>query len=269
MQKKCNYCNQTFECDSGRWFSNHVRWCKDNPKSSDTENLKLANQSSFDEKFGKIKEFKVNCEKCKCEFFVKEREKLFPKKEQYYCGRSCANTRKPSCETKEKIKKSLENRHTKNPFKFKIHKQKRICLSCNKEFEVISSSKKKFCSKTCCAYSRKSFDDYLRYKSKCKFNFNVWDYPDYFDLNLIYSHGWYKPKNRGNNLNGVSRDHMISIKFGWENGIDSNIISHPANCELMQNNKNISKNKKCSLLLEELKERIKEWNKKYDSNLKK
>jgi len=60
----------------------------------------------------------------------------------------------------------------------------------------------------------------------------------------------------------VSRDHMLSVKEGFELGIDPKLLSHPANCELMVHNDNISKNKKSSITLEELLERIENFNKK-------
>jgi hypothetical protein len=60
------------------------------------------------------------------------------------------------------------------------------------------------------------------------------------------------PTNKNNNLGGVSRDHMFSVREGFEMGIDTKIISHPANCRLMVHTENISKNKKSILTIEEL-----------------
>lgn len=40
-----------------------------------------------------IKKFKVSCAKCNKEFEVEENEKNFPKKDKYFCSRSCANSR--------------------------------------------------------------------------------------------------------------------------------------------------------------------------------
>ncbi len=256
--KICKYCNQTFSNVNGRWFSNHVRWCELNPnkKQISVESIKNGQKKYYDKTLGEIKEFEVNCFKCKNNFIVKEREKQYPKKDVYYCSRACANSRNHSNETKQKTSDTLRSKtnSTSNSLK-----QKRNCLFCNKEFEVKSNSKKTFCSIKCFAQTKKSSTEYLDYKNKCKFKFNVYHFPDKFDLNLLKEHGWYQPVNKGNNLGGVSRDHMISIKYGWENGIDSSIISHPANCKLMVHTDNISKHKKCSLMLEELIERIKKW----------
>lgn len=97
----------------------------------------------------------------------------------------------------------------------------------------------------------------------CRFNFNLSDFKEEFDFSLIKKYGWYKPKNRGDNLGGVSRDHMISIVEGFEKKISPKIISHPANCKLMVHNDNIRKYKNSSITIDELLERIDKWNKKY------
>jgi Rps23 Pro-64 3,4-dihydroxylase Tpa1-like proline 4-hydroxylase len=94
------------------------------------------------------------------------------------------------------------------------------------------------------------------YKAETNFKFNLSDYPDMFDFSLIEKYGWYSPSNKKNNLSGVSRDHMLSVKEGFELGIDPKLLAHPANCKLMIHNDNVSKNKKSSITLEELLERI-------------
>lgn len=94
-----------------------------------------------------------------------------------------------------------------------------------------------------------------KYRARCRFTYmhNLLSFiPGY---ELLERYGWYDPKN---NLNGVSRDHMISIQYGWEHHIDPYLISHPANCMLLQMKENSSKQDKCSLTLQELIERV-EW----------
>jgi hypothetical protein len=103
------------------------------------------------------------------------------------------------------------------------------------------------------------------YRHECSFKFSLNEYPEEFDFSLVEKYGWYRAKNRGDNLNGVSRDHIVSVKFGYENKIDPKIISHPANCQLLRHNENISKNKKCSLTIDELLEKIEQWDDKYCS----
>lgn len=107
-------------------------------------------------------------------------------------------------------------------------------------------------------------DGIARYRQLCKFKFSVKNYPNEFDLKLIEQYGWYQATNRGNNLNGISRDHIISVQFGFKNNIDPKIMSHPANCKLMRHVKNQKKNTNSEITLEELKQKIKVWNDKYE-----
>jgi hypothetical protein len=107
-------------------------------------------------------------------------------------------------------------------------------------------------------------DEYQKYRIDSNFKFNLKDYADEFDFSLVKKHGWYSPTNKNNNLNGVSRDHMFSVREGFEKGIDPKIISHPANCRLMIHNDNISKNKKSVITIEELLERIEKFEEKYN-----
>lgn len=103
----------------------------------------------------------------------------------------------------------------------------------------------------------------VNYRADCKFNFNLSDYPEEFDFQLVTEHGWYSAKNRGNNIYGVSRDHMLSVRHGFDNDIDPKILAHPANCKLMLHSDNVSKLSKCSITLDELLIKIAEWDKQY------
>ena len=49
---------------------------------------------------------------------------------------------------------------------------------------------------------------------------------------------------------------MISINYGFQNDIDPKLISHPANCQLIQHTENNKKNDSCSISLEDLYNRI-------------
>lgn len=184
--RTCKHCKQLFENIEGKVFANHVRWCDKNPKDR-TNELALRNEKLkkiANDKFGgKFNLFKVSCNKCNKEFEVREREKLFPKKEKYFCSRSCANSKSHTEETKQKIAKSLLLPITNK------------CKYCN---DFCKSKRSKFCSKKC-RY------DYLflsklnrleteiekeklkiqKYRVACSFNFNLADYPDKFDFNLI------------------------------------------------------------------------------------
>ena len=95
------------------------------------------------------------------------------------------------------------------------------------------------------------------YRAKCKFRFNVHDFPNDFNLNLIKKFGWY---NRHRNKNGVSRDHMYSIKDGYRNKISFLILAHPTNCELVLQKDNRKKYYNSSITIAVLKKRIAIWN---------
>lgn len=97
------------------------------------------------------------------------------------------------------------------------------------------------------------------YRLRCQFNFNLKDFPNKFDFELIKKYGWYSPTNKKNNLKGVSRDHMLSIKDGFINNIPPYIIKHPANCRLILHSQNSSKNSKSIISLDELVDKINKW----------
>lgn len=108
-------------------------------------------------------------------------------------------------------------------------------------------------------YGKSNAVGLVRFRQLCEFKFSLNDYPDKFDFKLIEQYGWYKAKNRGDNLGGVSRDHMYSVKDGYINNVDPKIIAHPANCKLVRHYDNSKKKDKSSITLEELKKRIEEW----------
>ena len=137
------------------------------------------------------------------------------------------------------------------------------CKECDVKLKYCDR-KNIFCNINCKRkYDSKNLTEYQKYYKECRFRFNLFDYPNEFDFKLIEQYGWYQAKNHGNNLNGISRDHMISVKFGYENNIDPTIIKHPANCRLMKHNENSCKWKNCSITINELLEKIKVWNNKY------
>jgi hypothetical protein len=99
-------------------------------------------------------------------------------------------------------------------------------------------------------------DDKIVYYKQCKFKFNVYQHPNIIGFNLLKEHDWYHSQH---NKNGLVRDHMVSVSYGWYNKIDPSIISHPANCHIMLATDNIKKNDGISLTVEELLARIRNW----------
>lgn len=141
------------------------------------------------------------------------------------------------------------------------------CVFCNVAFDTFTK-KQKFCSNKCSrdfrvAIQREKRTAWKNYRADCQFKFSLNDFPQEFDFKLIETYGWYKPVNRGNNLTGISRDHMVSCRYGFDNNIPTEHLSHPANCKLLQHGNNVSKGVKNSITYEDLLLRIKQWDKKY------
>ena len=270
MIHKCDECD--FETENGKTMSNHKRW-------------KHRKISFSEEGFKSLRSKKVEritkdciCEKCGKHFEKTLTESGWKRIKNNFCSRSCANTRTLSEETKKKISDSIKisekfkiasinNRINKDrPLRVNEHKK---CPICGKDFY----SSHKTCSLSCgekLRYSYTKSDKYKRYKFDCFFVFSLNDYPDEFDFDLIRQFGWYSPDtSKKPNKNGVSRDHMVSVMFGYKNNIDPKYIGHPANCKLLRQLDNVSKLDKCSITFDELLERIKVWEDKYGPYIRK
>ena len=147
-----------------------------------------------------------------------------------FCSSKCArgfSTKNKRLLINKKVSKKLKGKIPKRIYNKKEFKNK--CLNCN------IPCRNKFCSFNCYTeYYKTIRTAYENYKIKAQFKFSVYDYSDYFDLSLIEKYGWYSPFNKQNNLNGVSRDHLYSVKDGFINNIDFSLISHPANCKLVR-----------------------------------
>ena len=171
----------------------------------------------------------------------------------YGSGRFCSCKCARGFSTKSKRKEI--NKKVSKKLKGKIYKiYNNNCLNCNK------LCKNKFCCINCYKeYYNNIRTSFENYKIKCKFEFNIYDYPNMFDLSLIYKYGWYSASNKQNNLNGISRDHIFSIKEAFINNIDPKLISHPANCKLIRHKDNQRKNIKSEITLEKLILKIKKF----------
>lgn len=134
--------------------------------------------------------------------------------------------------------------------------------------DIPKKKRLKYCDINCKKnFQRKDLSEYRKYYLDARFNFRLSDYPEEFDFDLIRRYGWYKPVNRGNNLTGVSRDHIFSVRAGFKERVDPKIIAHPANCQLIIHNKNVSKYTKCGLTKKQLLVKIEKWNQKYGIKL--
>ncbi len=249
--RTCKYCKETFANIEGRVFSNHVRWCDKN-LSRNKSNTALSESmlAYFDSTKGKFKKFEVECETCGKPFEVKEREKLFPKKEKYFCSKSCSCSNMHSDETK--LKQSV------GQAKVCYIKYCRIC-------KKVIRAKYTFCSNKCVGkhyieVNNINLSAKEKYRKACKFKFNLKDFPEEYDFSLMKKCGWWNPVT---NIEGVSRDHIVSVQYGYENDVDPEIINHPANCQIIKQRDNSNKHIKCHMTIQELLQKIKNWNIKY------
>ena len=130
------------------------------------------------------------------------------------------------------------------------------CAKCSAA--ILGKTHRKYCS----VHS----DNYTRgLRSRYNFNFKVSDYPDLFDLDIVAEYGWYSPGGRSTlpkNLDGVSRDHKVSVHSAIQNGYDPFYITHPLNCQLMLHRDNNSKNIEDSLSYDELTALVDQYEKK-------
>ena len=214
----CKHCKQEFNFAKTAEKANHSRWCSKNPladKYKSNAVLKAAVIDAKNRKYGNKKEFTVACVTCSANFGVIERERHFPAKEKYYCSRACANSHSVTDLHRNKTKASMRAFYQKVGRSLDLmHK---ACLNCLAPFETIKQTKR-FCSKECANAHRRSVSRAQRpaltnYRADCAFAFNLKDYPEEFDFSLVEQHGWYSAANRGNNLTGVSRDHMVSVRY--------------------------------------------------------
>lgn len=270
VENICPYCGEILIMNK-RSFANHVRWCKKNPRYDEIRNNTITKlHNTKHDKF----EYKCTCKVCGKEYTVVCTKNDFLKsKYRKTCSSKCAHelTYK-HCDVELKYKKvseTLSKRYNQNNYKqssqYINHK---FCIYCGREFNLPHKPHAKYCCEQCKRNARferqnKNKTEKVLYRKMCDFKFGLNDFPEEYNFDLIKENGWYKAKNRGNNLYGVSRDHIVSVKFGFEHNIDPYIISHPANCQLLIHTDNESKNCKCDMSIEELIEKINKWHKKY------
>lgn len=254
---KCNQCQISFKPKPGSSgkFCGRVCFDASNTRRETQERVR----NSFRYKYSLNPK---HCQRCSVDIPYKQRMNRF-------CSHTCAavvnNTGRVVSEETKQLKSIIaKNRVAVNytPAKTIQKKMKPIifvgdftkvyCNTCAKTGQI-------FFGKSWRKYHPDVYADKEHYYRNCQFRFALADYPEYFDLSLIKKHGMYStPGSRSGkkNVDGVSRDHLISVSYGYENDIDPKIIAHPANCRLVLHKENNSKNNKCSITLEELLTRI-------------
>lgn len=197
-----------------------------------------------------IEKYNARPNKCKCCKNTIDYEK----RANRYCSRSCA-----AKITNQVARKRGPSKLEKTPYcKVKF-------ILCPHTNQYYSNKNSDGSVRRCSPYTK---DEKQKYYSAARFKFNVYHYPEEFDLALIQQHGWYtcpglKRKRYSKNVLGVSRDHIISVSFGFKNKIDPKIISHPANCRIILHSDNKRKHAHCGFTIDQLLEKIKDWDKKY------
>jgi len=196
-----------------------------------------------------------------------------------FCNHSCAasysNKKRADdgWEMSEETKQQISDKNTGKTYTKLTHV---ICCKCNVSFNLECRPDRdlsKIRCDGCIRISRlrhrpaRDITKLKDYRLACSFKFNLKDYPTEFDFTLIESFGWYKAANHGNNLYGVSRDHMVSVRYGFDNNIDPTLIAHPANCKLMQHSLNVKKYTDNSITYKELLIKIKGWDLKYPTKV--
>ena len=99
--------------------------------------------------------------------------------------------------------------------------------------------------------------NWIEYKQSCAFYTPYYILEQIENFEIIKNIGWYHPQN---NPNGASRDHIFSIKHGWDLKIPPEIIRHPANCKIISMTENKRKGRTSHITIKELLKRIEDWN---------
>ena len=170
-----------------------------------------------------------------------------------FCNSSCAgtynNARKDWANIKTGPAKKPKLPKPVNPYPYsKLCKC--TCKHCGVQWKARSS-----------VWYCKEHQDLYSHNGRAKywFTFNVFEYPDLFDLSLITKFGF---RNSKTNPNGITRDHKLSVNHAIRNNYDPYYIKHPLNCELMTFKENNSKKTNSSITYKELVRIVNEYDKK-------
>ena len=196
-----------------------------------------------DIKFSKIGEYNKNPKLC----FLCKNKIPYDKRNNKFCSRACSATYNNSKRDYESTKLTWKNK-VKTP---KISKKLQPSGPYSKLFQCNCShckvkfyyrTQKKYCVNCEQLYSHDG-------RAKYWFTFNIFHYPELFDLSLITTYGF---RDNKTNPNGITRDHKISVNDAIRYNYDPYYIKHPMNCELMLFNENNKKKTNSSITYEHL-----------------
>lgn len=263
------FCNK--ECKNYNSQRNHERLCKLNPNRSlpYTPSAELCAKFSILYQERAIKKYNASPKTCTvCSGCIP-----WEGRTNKTCSTECRsklqsaynsvrNLDKESAARKRETLMSTLNRKKNDIFKWQDHLTMQYksadkdnycklrlntCSHCSVKF--YSRTQKKYCNSHAGLYNANGRNQFV-------FTFNVYHYPDLFNLDLIKEHKWRCSKT---NPNGVTRDHRVSINEAIRNGYDSYYIKHPLNCELMLFSENNRKKHNSSMTYAELVRMVDKW----------
>ncbi len=182
---KCKFCEQEFVFEKKQQAGAHVTNCSLNPKKKEIieKTLKTKNQ---------IKNEKIlNCVKCGKEYKVYVTEHIYsigdyPK----HCSYGCSNSRVWDDNHKIKVSTSLKTFNNLKPKKI-IKNEIRFCKNCNKAFECLTTSNRKFCKNKCAgSYGGKNSKQGKRSKNEIHFGNLCEEYYGNVKFNENMFNGW-------------------------------------------------------------------------------
>lgn len=138
----------------------------------------------------------------------------------------------------------------------RIKKDFRMCLKCSNSFVTIPSSKQKYCGRSCAAKAINKVYMKTEKYSLSKQKPNTLEYKRYRNKVTKLTYEQYKIHHEKINPFGyiIARagikdayhiDHIISVRFGFDNSLAPEKISDISNLQLLPWKENISKGSKC------------------------
>lgn len=152
--------------------------------------------------------------------------------------------------------KHLYNRTDfKHKLKILINKQKTTPKSSTKYLNIEFLIEETLASMLEAQFSIINKQTIFDYRKKASFSLQLDILPRIKGYSRLCKYGRYSSANK----DGMTLDHRLSIKVGFDNDIPPYILAHPANCEFLSLKENSSKNKKCSISYEQLIKAIDTW----------
>lgn len=275
---KCQTCNKSFKTING--LNGHQRM---HGKSKGTlsqiyccsiltkQIVNVNYLKVHDESYIQKQQSKINCKHCNNEFI--------PGYSSLFCSHSCSasyhNTKRVITKGRKKLFSCIKC-NTKFLTSIRSNPAKTKCDLCKKPVKSINCNAQEniFCGPYSKIYIRKCYhckDTFisrkkLKYcpehkefysdsaKQGFKFKFNVYDYPNLFDLESLNQFGWFSPGGKYGKWNpsGLSRDHKVSVNESIRNNYDPFYITHPLNCDLIPHSINNKKKTKSSISYQDL-----------------